>query len=117
MTRTTMTPSSGRKEAEQLERKGHGERGQGRRSHSRPRFGGSAAALRRGAVVPRAQASSAETGAEVLARDRDHLDHLTEQDDLDHLTEQDDQDQHGRHDHRGVHDGGGLEGGTGMIVL
>ena len=59
------------------------------------------------AMVPRAQASSAEAGA-VLARDRDHLDHLNEQDNQDH---------HGHHDHRGVHDGGGLEGGTGMIVL
>ena len=59
-------------------------------------------------MVPRAQASSAEAGADVLAWDRDHLDHLNERDD---------QDQHGRHDHRGVHDGGGLEGGTGMIVL
>ena len=60
------------------------------------------------AVVLRTQASSAEACAGVVTRDRDNLDHLNEQDD---------QDQHGRHDHRGVHDGGGLEGGTGMIVL
>ena len=59
-------------------------------------------------MVPRAQASSAEAGTDVLAWDRDHLDHLNERDD---------QDQHGRHDHRGVHDGGGLEGWTGMAEL